>query len=166
MTIHAIKRVCLNYSLWVLALLAFSSVNTVARADEQVSNLNQSAVQTDYLAWNNSDLSYWLNQYVGVGIDRRQLIIPNQSDAITSTNLVIGTQLSERFIVAGNAGFLSWSANNSEHTVPKSKDSIYWGLSTHWLISKQVSLKAQWQQIELNQKEQRLMMGVDVKLSF
>jgi len=152
--------------LWVLALLALSSVNSVARADEQVSNFNQSAVQTDYLAWNNSDLSYWLNQYVGVGIDRRQITTPSQPDVITSTNLVIGTQLSQRFIVAGNAGFLSWSANNNEHIVPKLKDSIYWGVSTHWRISKQVSLKAQWQQIELNQKEQRLMMGVDVKLSF
>lgn len=166
MTIHAIKRFLVTLKIISLLIVGAGLFSSIVRAEVLGVSADEPVVHSDYLTWNSSDLSYWLNQYVGVGLEQRQLLTPNRQETLTSTNLVVGTQLSERFIVSGNAGFLSWPTANSEYTSLKSKQSIYWGISTRWRLNNQVSLKAQWQQIEFDEKEQRLIMGVDVKLSF
>ena len=166
MTIYAIKRLHFTPKYLVLMVFCWSFVSANVRADQPLNDINISAAQTDYMAMNNTDLSFWLNQYIGVGLDQRQLTLVNKDEAVTATNLVIGTQVYDRFIVSGNAGLLSWSANNNEYILSKQQDSLYWGLSTHWRLNKRISLKAQWKQIEFKKKEQRLLMGSDVKLNF
>lgn len=166
MTIHAIKRFLVTLKIVCLLMVGTGLLSSIVRAEVLGVRVDEPVVHRDYLTWNSSDLSYWLNQYVGVGLEQRQLLTTNRQEALTSTNLVVGTQLFERFIVSGNAGVLSWSTANNEYPQLKNKQSIYWGISTRWRLNNQVSLKAQWQQIEFEEKEQRLIMGVDVKLSF
>lgn len=119
-----------------------------------------------YLAWNTSE-PYWFNRYVGVGLEQRNLPSFNASqEGFTSTNVVIGTQLFDRLMLSGNAGYLSWANASINRTQQLGEQPVYWGLSTRWRLNRRVDLKAQWQQIHTDQVESLLLMGIDVKLNF
>lgn len=124
-------------------------------------------IQYGYLTWNASE-PYWFNQYVGVGVEQRELAGANQPQPIwlTSANLVIGGRLFERLMVSAKAGYLSWPGNDASKAQQLTENPVYWGVSTRWRLNRQVAVKAQWQQIQLEQKEHLFLMAIDVRFSF
>ena len=148
--------------LWFIILIG--CISSVVAAQNHAENLPDNGA---YLSWNVSE-PYWFNRHIGIAVEQSNTYyhtdpIPNH---VTKTNFVVGTKLFSRLTLTGNAGYLSWPSTGVALVEVNDDKKLYWGLSTQWQFNQRISFKAQWQQINLEQKEQLLLMGVDIKLSF